>query len=89
MGVPAYVSRKRLAEELDICETTVDEMVRRGVIPRPLPLSTGCIRWCWADVETALASLKPVQGAAVAPGDPYIQGARNVRQITEGRRDAS
>ena len=60
--VPApYPSRRSLAQALDMAESTVDEMVRRGVLPPPIKLSTGCVRWCWADVETALASLKVVR----------------------------
>lgn len=89
MSIPAYVSRSRLATELDISESTVDSLVKSGTLPRPMPLSTGCIRWCWADVQTALASLKPGTGAPSAPADPYIQGAKNVHNIAEGRRGAS
>jgi predicted DNA-binding transcriptional regulator AlpA len=81
---PAYVCRSTLATEIDIAESTVDEMVRRGVLPRPVHLSAGCVRWCWRDVENALASLKPV--ADTAPLDPYAVGASNVTNIPEGRR---
>lgn len=87
---PAYPSRAALAAELAMSETTVDEMVKRGVLPPPIRLSTGCVRWCWADVETALASLKDAQKAPESqPGDPYTRGARNVAKISEGRRGAS
>jgi predicted DNA-binding transcriptional regulator AlpA len=48
-----YLSRASLAHALDIAESTVDEMVRRGVLPPPIRLSPGCVRWCWADVEVA------------------------------------
>ena len=47
-----------LARELDVSETTVHEMVRRGVLPAPVgKLSAGCVRWCWAEVQLALGSL--------------------------------
>jgi predicted DNA-binding transcriptional regulator AlpA len=72
----AYLSRASLAHELDISESTVDEMVRRGVLPRPIKLSAGCVRWSWAAVEQALASLVGVSNDTAA--DPFMQGARNV-----------
>lgn len=69
---PAYVSRATLAHELDCAESTVDEMVKRGTLPKPLHLSSGCVRWCWDDVVMALASLK--EAASVTEGDPYLRG---------------
>jgi predicted DNA-binding transcriptional regulator AlpA len=91
---PAYLSRSQLAFELDMAESTVDDMVKRGVLPSPIKLSTGCVRWCWADVVTALSSLKDgailsKSGTPVASSDPYILGARNVHQLPERNRDAS
>lgn len=92
-AIPAYVSKGRLASELDMAESTVDEMVKRGTLPASIKLSTGCVRWCWADVVLAIGSLKtpggsgkPVEGQET---DPYVRGAKNVHQITEGCRDAS
>jgi predicted DNA-binding transcriptional regulator AlpA len=55
--VPSYLSKAGLAHELSISETTVDEMVRRGVIPKPVRLSSGCVRWRWETVDMALASM--------------------------------
>lgn len=55
--VPSYLSKAALAYELCVSETTVDEMVRRCVIPKPVRLSSGCIRWRWETVDMALASL--------------------------------
>lgn len=52
-----YLSRASLAAALEISESTVDEMVRRGVLPRPVKLSSGCVRWRWESVDRALASL--------------------------------
>lgn len=80
----SYLSRSALAAELDIAESTVDAMVQRGVLPRPVRLSAGCVRWCWKDVETALASLK--EGADHAAADPFLAGAANVTKIAEKRR---
>lgn len=72
---PAYLSCASLARELDVAESTVVDMSKRGILPPPIKLSTGCVRWCWADVETALASLsgrKPTDAV-----DPFLMGARN------------
>ena len=62
-----------MAQELDCSESTIDELVRRGVLPRPIRLSGGCVRWCWQDVTMALASLQ--QGTS---GDPYLEGVSKV-----------
>lgn len=84
---PAYLSRASLAEQLDMSESTVDEMVRRGVLPRPLRLSSGCVRWSWAAVEAALASLAgSIQHAASE--DPYLARIKDASKAkTEGRRE--
>lgn len=68
----SYLSRASLARELDISESTVDEMVRRGVLPQPVRLSSGCVRWAWHAVEAALASLDETGNA-----DPFMMGAAN------------
>jgi predicted DNA-binding transcriptional regulator AlpA len=55
--MPQYLSRTSLAATLEISESTLDEMVRRGVIPKPVKLSSGCVRFRWASVDAALASM--------------------------------
>jgi predicted DNA-binding transcriptional regulator AlpA len=84
---PSYLSRATLAAELDISESTVDEMVRRGVLPKPIRLSTGCVRWSWIAVESALASI----GSATddTASDPFMSGVRNAAKAAEGRRGAA
>jgi len=72
---PSYLSCASLARELDVAESTVYELVNRGILPKPIKLSSGCTRWCWDDVTMALASLKA--GATVTEIDPYIRGARD------------
>jgi predicted DNA-binding transcriptional regulator AlpA len=67
------MSRKELAWELSCSESTVDELVRRGTIPRPIRLTEGCIRWWWPAVEAALANV----AEAGDGGDPYMAGAIN------------
>ncbi len=73
---PSYLSCASLARELDVSETTVHEMVRRGVLPQPVKLSSGCVRWCWADVQLALGSLSAGR-ASEAASDPFLAGARH------------
>jgi predicted DNA-binding transcriptional regulator AlpA len=80
---PSFMSRKELAWELSISESTIDELVRRGVIPPATKLTPGCVRWSWMAVENALASLT----ASKDDADPFMVGARNaVKASTEGRR---
>ena len=76
---PAYVSRSTLATELDCAESTVDELVKRGVLPKPVRLSTGCVRWCWNSVVAALDLLNVT---TVAESDPYLTGAKNVAELS-------
>lgn len=69
---PSYVSKATLAAELDVSETTVDSLVQRGVLPRPIRLH-GNVRWCWAQVDASL-----VATAAQPEADPFLEGAANV-----------
>lgn len=80
----SYLSRASLAAELDMSESTVDEMVRRGVLPRPIRLSNGCVRWCWNSVEACLASLNP-EAKDSAPVDPYLAGVKNAARLRQER----
>jgi predicted DNA-binding transcriptional regulator AlpA len=83
---PSFMSRKELAWELSISESTIDELVRRGIIPKPTKLTPGCVRWSWTAVETALASL----ASTADDGDQFMQGARNaIKAATESRRRPS
>jgi predicted DNA-binding transcriptional regulator AlpA len=83
---PSFMSRKELAWELSISESTIDELVRRGVIPPHVKLTPGCVRWSWTAVESALASL----AATTDDSDPFMVGARNaVKTATEGRRGSA
>jgi predicted DNA-binding transcriptional regulator AlpA len=70
---PSYMSRRELAWELSVSESTIDDFVRRGVIPAPIRLTDGCVRWWWSAVESALASV----GETGNIGDPYMLGAAN------------
>jgi predicted DNA-binding transcriptional regulator AlpA len=85
--VDAYLSRATLAATLDIAESTVDDFVKRGILPKPVKLSTGCVRWSWRDVEKAITARKGEAGAS--PSDPYMEGVTRVTQTLEGRRRVS
>jgi predicted DNA-binding transcriptional regulator AlpA len=76
---PSYLSKSTLAHELDCAESTVDELVKRGALPKPFRLSNGCVRWRWADVETAIAVSR--EGAAAGEPDPFLAGVRNVTKV--------
>jgi predicted DNA-binding transcriptional regulator AlpA len=83
---PLYMSRKDLAWELSISESTIDELVRTGVIPPATKLTPGCVRWSWTAVEMALASL----ASSPDDSDPFMTGARNaIKTETEGRRGSA
>lgn len=71
---PSYLSCASLARELDVSETTVRQLVDRGVLPKPIHLQ-GCVRWSWEDVRAALGGIVAVGGVDMA--DPYMSGARN------------
>lgn len=68
---PSFVSKSTLAAELDIGESTVDDWVRRGLLPRPIRLGSSP-RWRWSDVEAHVCP------KAVAETDPFITGLGNV-----------
>lgn len=68
---PAFPSKATLAAELDISESTVDEWVRRGLLPKPIRRG-GAVRWCWAEVT---ASLRPRQERDT---DQFMAGLDNV-----------
>lgn len=71
---PSYMSRKELAWELSCSESTIDVLVRTGVIPPPVKLTSGMVRWWWPAVQERLASLS----VEADDGDPYMSGAANV-----------
>jgi len=69
---PSYVSKATLATELDISESTVDALVQRGILPKPIRVG-GSVRWSWAQVDALLGS-----HAASPDADPFMQGLSNV-----------
>ena len=74
---PSYLGKARLATELDISETTVDDYVRRGLLPKPVKLG-GSVRWSWSQVQ-ALLDVHSISGPS---DDPFMAGLKNVSQNT-------
>lgn len=70
---PSYVSKATLAAELDVSESTVDNLVQRGVLPKPVRIG-GSVRWSWSQVDAALGAATTTPEA-----DPFMQGVSNVR----------
>ncbi|WP_232209701.1 helix-turn-helix transcriptional regulator [Rhodobacter ferrooxidans] len=52
-------------------ESTVDDLTKRGLLPKPIKLG-GSLRWCWAAVD---ASMKPQGGGE---DDKFMAGLKNV-----------
>ena len=69
----AYVGRETLAQLLDVAPSTVDDLVERGVLPKPYHLSAHVVRWEFQQVQMAIRSMRKDNTS-----DPYLQGVRNV-----------
>lgn len=69
--IPAYVTRHRAAQELDMSPDTFDAYVRNGVLPAPKRRGK-LTRWKWAEIQNAIdgGNLSVVQSI----GDPYDRG---------------
>lgn len=80
--IPAYVNIKTLAGQLQIGETQVYALVRQGVLPKPLKLSAGCVRWSWSSVQTALASLEEGREADGQDDDPIMKQINDAYKTT-------
>jgi predicted DNA-binding transcriptional regulator AlpA len=77
-GPPAYLSCASLARQLDCSKSTVHELVRQRILPKPLRLSQGTVRWRWADVDQAISSLN--RETESDSYDPFMKGVRNVKE---------
>ena len=69
---PDYVSAQTLAYRLDCSRSTVDDYVRRGLLPGPIRVGR-MQRWRWSDIETWIAQSE-AQGRDKVEDDPYIRG---------------
>ena len=75
-GIPAYVSRKRAALELDMSPDTFDEYIRKGILPAPKRRGK-LTRWKWEEIADAIdgGNLSVVQSS----GDPYDRGVERAK----------
>lgn len=69
----SYLSCASLARELEVSESHVRDMVRRGLLPPPRKISAGVWRWCWSEVHAFLGGKASAHAAAAE--DPYMRGA--------------
>lgn len=86
MNIPAYITRARLAAELDIAESTVDDFVRRGVLPPPVKLTSGCVRWRWESVDKTLASMGKQENDST-PSEDEAGVQRAIQEAKDRGRD--
>lgn len=80
-SVPSYLNVRSLARELEISESQVYSLTKAGVLPKPIKLTSGCVRWCWASVQASLASLE--EGALGEDSDPFLRGVRDATKTPE------
>ena len=78
---PDYVSAETLAYRLDLSRSTMDDYVKRRILPPAMTIGT-VQRWRWSDVEAAIAAsngeLANLHGIALSEGDPFSAGTQSV-----------
>jgi predicted DNA-binding transcriptional regulator AlpA len=80
---PDYVSAETLAYRLDCSRSTVDDYVRRGLLPTPRIIGN-LQRWRWSEIEAWIASQGAVRDqpnlydADADEDDPYSLGVKRV-----------
>lgn len=82
MPPASYLTKSALASELMISESTVDEYVRRGLLPPPIRISPSCVRWRWATVDEILRS---AESRRWSTAEPSLE-ERTARAIEASRR---
>jgi predicted DNA-binding transcriptional regulator AlpA len=77
---PDYVSARTLAYRLDCSRSTIDDYVRRGLLPKPINIGT-LQRWRWNDIEfwivhtsVGFSAQDSTQAAATDEEDAYLVG---------------
>jgi predicted DNA-binding transcriptional regulator AlpA len=78
---PEYVSADTAAYLLDCSRSTLDDYLRRGLLPKPLEVGT-MPRWRWRDLDSFILSrngLAPgTPGEAPSEPDRYSKGVLRV-----------
>ena len=71
---PEYVSKKTLAVLLDMGERTIDDYVKRRILPSPVNIGN-CVRWHWPSVKDTLAN---ITGTDLNEPDAFDRGVERV-----------
>ena len=78
---PDYVSAETLAYRLDCSRSTVDDYVRRGLLPTPKIIGN-LRRWRWSEIEAWIANQCAIRGQLGSRDadeeDPYSLGVKRV-----------
>lgn len=74
---PLMMSAATLAYQLDISESTLRDLVKRGILPPAIVISSGVVRWNWEAVQASFGAMRA--GRLVAE-DAYLAGAHNAAQ---------
>lgn len=80
---PDYVSAETLAYRLDCSRSTVDDYVRRGLLPTPRIIGN-LQRWRWSEIEAWIANQGAARDQLLSPNadadedDPYSLGVKRV-----------
>jgi predicted DNA-binding transcriptional regulator AlpA len=76
---PDYVSAETLAYRLDCSRSTVDEYVRKGLLPKPETIGN-LVRWDFGQVVAFIKARNSAQDARDTPDvdDPYMKGIHSV-----------
>lgn len=85
MPTASYLTRRALAAELMISESTVDDYVRRGLLPPPIRISPSCVRWRWATVDAILRAPESPRWSLKDPSSEE-RAERAARAIEASRR---
>lgn len=85
MPTASYLTRRALAAELMISESTLDDYVRRSLLPPPIRISPSCVRWRWATVDEILRASESPRWSVEDPS-PEERAERAARAIESSRR---
>jgi predicted DNA-binding transcriptional regulator AlpA len=73
---PDFVTADTLAYRLDCSRSTVDDYVRRSLLPKSVMIG-GLPRWYWPDVLEAIRAQNNVANGPVSPAscqqDPFLE----------------
>ena len=75
---PDFVSADTLAYRLDYSRSTIDDYVKRGLLPQPIVIGTNP-RWHWPQVEEYILVRNGQSGSMYdTEADPFSEGLSRV-----------